>query len=411
LIRNLKWSLLVLFAGALLGHISPGFAATVTENPASPANGTTRLPLEEMWRIGGEDDEENLLGVIGQAQADDQGNIYLLDLQLTEVMVFDGDGEYVHSLGKQGEGPGELRQAADMVFMPDGTVGLVQGFPGKIVQVDRDGNPAGEYHPGGDDPAEGGFFALRAADSRGGRLVFSGTRITRGDDSRTSVNFVSSFAEDGSEINLYYDQTSVRQFRVREFSEKKEFFPHENGWALGPDGRVFICQPRNSYEITVYTPDGALENTIKRPYMSWKRTAEEMKAGEDSLVPWRRRNRNRLNFVVEPTEPDIAQMRVDDSGRLWVLPSRGLREQPEGVHSTWDVFDTSGRWDQTVAIECEGQGVRDRLFFASEDLVILVKQYADALKAFRGQTSEDEVDDDDDFFAQPLEVICYRIKP
>lgn len=403
--------MMLLLLGLSLASAPIVFSAPVIDNPEKPANGVETMHLEEMWRIGGEDDEDVLLGVVSRVLADDQDNVYLLDIQLTEVMVFDPDGEYMQSLGSQGEGPGEIRRAAGVLFMPDGTVGLVQGFPGKIVKVDLAGIPAGEFRPGGDDPAAGGFFALRGAASRGGRLVFSGARITRGENSRTAVNFVASFNEDGAQNNLFYETTSVRQFRGQDYSEKKEFFPHEDGWALGPDGRVFVSKERNSYEIMVYAPDGTLERTVKRPYKSYKRSSEEMKTAEDGMMPWRRRNRSRFNFVVEPTEPDIIRLRVADDGRLWVLSSQSLRNQPEGVHSTWDVFDNGGGYEKTVAIECEGVGLRDKIFFAGDNMVVLVKQYADAVKAFQGQSREDEEADDEEIEILPLEVICYRIIP
>lgn len=401
--------LLVFLLGWNLSAAPEAAAAPIIDNPATPAGGQKTMNLEEMWRIGGEDDEETLLGVVNRVLADDQDNVYLLDIQLTEVLVYDTDGEYTQSLGSQGEGPGEIRRAADFLFMPDGTVGLVQGFPGKIVKVDHQGIPAGEFRPGGDDPSAGGFFALRGAASRGGRLVFSGTRITRGEDSRTAVNFIATFGDDGAQLNLFHDTTSVRQFRGEDFSEKKEFFPHEGGWALGDDGRVYVAKERNSYEIEVYAPDGTLQRTIKRPYKSYKRTAEEKIIAEDSLMPWRRRNRSRFNFVVEPTEQDIVRMRVTDQGQLWVLSSRGLRDQPQGVHSTWDVFDKTGQFQQTVAVKCEGVGLRDKIFFAGDDMIVLVKQYADAMKAFRGQSREDEEAVEEDIEVLPLEIICYRI--
>jgi len=409
LIHRHSLTLLLFLMGLSLASASFAQTAPIIDNPEKPANGLKTMQLEEIWRIGGEDDEDVLLGVVNRVLADDQDQIYLLDIQLTEVMVISPDGEYLASLGSQGEGPGEIRRAADVLFMPDGTIGLVQGFPGKIVKVDQAGLPAGEFRPGGDDPAAGGFFALRGAASRGGKMVFSGARITRGENSRTAVNFVASFDEEGAQNKLFYDTTSVRKFRGQEFSEKKEYFPHQNGWTLGADGRVYINQDRNNYSIKVYTHNGTLERTINRTFESYKRTAEEKKTAEDGLMPWRRRNRHRFNFVVEPTEPDIARMHVTDDGRLWVLTSRGLRDQPEGVHSTWDVFDNTGRFDQTVAVQCEGVGLRDRLFFAGENMVVLVKQYADAVKAFRGRNSEDEEADEEEIEVLPLEVICYRI--
>ena len=100
------------------------------------------MELEEIWRIGGEDDEDVLLGIITRALVDEEDNIYLLDQQLSEVQVFSSDGEYMKTLGREGSGPGEVTRPGDFLFMPDGTLGLVQIFPGKIVKVDLNGVPA-----------------------------------------------------------------------------------------------------------------------------------------------------------------------------------------------------------------------------------------------------------------------------
>jgi hypothetical protein len=163
---------------------------TVIKNSDQPAEGVVKVSLDEMWRIGGEDDEENLLGVVNQALVDEEGNVYLLDIQLVEVQVFDAEGMYLRSLGKRGDGPGEVRNAFGAVFMPDGNLGLIQGFPGRVVKVDHEGLPAGELKIGGDDPSAGGFFALRSSASQGNTLVFGGMKISRGEQSRTATHFV-----------------------------------------------------------------------------------------------------------------------------------------------------------------------------------------------------------------------------
>ncbi len=46
--------------------------------------------------------------------------------------------------GGEGDGPGEVRGPRDMVLMDDGRVGVVQEVPGKMIFVDRLGNPAGD---------------------------------------------------------------------------------------------------------------------------------------------------------------------------------------------------------------------------------------------------------------------------
>ncbi len=378
-------------------------------NSANPSEGQQTMELEELWRIGGIDDEENLLGVINGVNQDEKGNIYLLDIQLMEVQVFSPDGEYVNTLGKQGEGPGEIRRATGFVLLPGALVGLVQGFPGKIVTVDRDNNPAGDFMPGGDDPTEGGFLALRKAASASDHLVLSGTKIIRGDNSRTAISFIASFNSDGTEGTRFMEHTTTREFRAPQFSEKDEFFPHEGGWALGSDGSVVVAPQRNKYFLEVYNPSGSLKHTISRPYKSYKRTSEEKDRAKEMMMPWRRRNRSRLNIVVEPTDKDILNIRLDDSGNIWVLTSQGIREQVEGIHSTWDVINSEGKFTRQVSIACEANGQNDALFFVGENHVVVVKEHANALFAFqgRGRSEADEEDDLED--VEPLEVICYRI--
>ena len=376
-------------------------------NAAEPADGVRTAQLEELWRIGGEDDEENLLGVIDKALVDDQGNVYLLDIQLMEVMVFSPEGQYLRSLGQRGSGPGEIERASGLVFLPDGTVGLVQAFPGKIVKVDRDGVPAGELRPGGDDPSTGGFFALRGSQAAGGHLVLSGARMSRDEDRMTARHFIATFDGDGREQRVLYGKTIERERGFGRFVEKDDFFPH-GAWALAADGRVAIARQRNAYRLHCYGPDGALERIIERPYESWRRTDAERERAVERVVPFRRRNPRSIDVVVEPTERDILSLHYAPDGRLWVLPSRGIRRQPAGVHSTWDVFDADGRFVEQISLACAGDGQRDTVLFPGGDLVLLVKEHDDAMDAFRGRGNNEADAADTD--ARSLEVVCYRMK-
>ena len=82
--------------------------------------------LEELWRAGG--DDELLLGRIEEVRLGPDGNLYLMDQQLSQVLVLSPDGEYMRTLSREGEGPGEVRRPAGMLFMPDGNLGLLQPF-------------------------------------------------------------------------------------------------------------------------------------------------------------------------------------------------------------------------------------------------------------------------------------------
>ena len=72
--------------------------------------------LHEQLIIG--DDEEALSEYLFHypeiVRTDSQGNIYVSDARRADVRVFDASGRYVTTVGKRGEGPGELREVFGM---------------------------------------------------------------------------------------------------------------------------------------------------------------------------------------------------------------------------------------------------------------------------------------------------------
>ena len=128
-------------------------------NGAEPRDGIEHLRLEELWRVGDASDDI-LFGLITRVVADTNGDLYVLDGQLSHVHVYDRDGAHLRTLFREGEGPGEVRGPRDLVLLDDGRVGVVQEQPGKMIFVDRMNNPAGELTFGGPGVAHVTFFNL-----------------------------------------------------------------------------------------------------------------------------------------------------------------------------------------------------------------------------------------------------------
>ena len=394
----------VLLMMSLLASAATVFAqAPVVDNPATPRDGVERVVLQEQWRLGGEDDDENFFGVIGHVFSDDEGNAYLVDNQLVEVQVYDPDGAPLNILGRRGDGPGEVRNLGTALLMPDGSLGLVQGFPGRVVTVNLDGTPGSSLVPGRADPTDGGFNGISSATNRGGSLVFSGTRVQRNEDSATRTQFLGYFGPDGEPGPTVTEKAIEQRRGSREASEIAEDFAHER-YAVGPAGRIHVAPDRNSYRIEVYDTAGDLIRTFGRPYDSVKRTATEKSRAEDFLQPWRRRNRATMEFTVMDTEPDILRLHVTGSGETWVLSSRGVRDQQPGVMCTYDVFDPEGVFVRQAQIVCEGDGKLDGLFPIGDDRFLMVRGYADAMRTLFGMMADDEPTDDGGL----LEIISYR---
>lgn len=142
--------------------------ATVNLPAAAPAQRT--VDPKEAWRLGGDDDDDVLLGMVAGGALGADGNVYLVDRQLAQVLVVAPDGSLVRTLGRQGEGPGEFSNPQSLFFLPDGRLAVVQGFPSRVTTLNPDGTPGGEIKVGGE-ASEGGFRFMRELRVAGGKLV------------------------------------------------------------------------------------------------------------------------------------------------------------------------------------------------------------------------------------------------
>jgi hypothetical protein len=99
----------------------PGRAQQVVEIPAQDR----ALPpsLEQVFRVGSMAGAEwETFGDIRGVAFDAQGRLYIFDQQSSRVVVTDAQGKLVRTVGKAGEGPGELRSPVTFTVLRDGTI-------------------------------------------------------------------------------------------------------------------------------------------------------------------------------------------------------------------------------------------------------------------------------------------------
>ena len=114
--------------------------------------------------------------------------------------------------------------------------------------------------------------------------------------------------------------------------------------------------------------------------------------------------------VFADTDPAITSLRVDDEGLLWVLSSRGDRDQPDGILCSYDVFDQEGSYLRRVQVACPGNGQQDRLMFVGHGLVFQITRLTESLAVMRGAVTDDDERESEDDDGVPMEVICHRIR-
>ncbi|MCB1183425.1 hypothetical protein KDM41_08320 [bacterium] len=399
--------LAALLAAALLptagAHAEP---ARVANGPA-PADGTRDLELTELWRRGGLEDEDVIFGLITAVRTDADGTVYVLDSQLSEIKVFTPDGELSEILGREGDGPGEFRGPADMALLPDGTLGVLQAFPGRVVRLNRDGTEAGKWTLG--DPAAGAFYIMRGLKTGGDVVVAGGTQqhIDQSQGLVRRETFLSSLGADGLRDVTYSSRTFELKFQELRFDEKDIVDGADQRYDVGPDGRVVVAIPRNGYEVSVFAPDGTLERVFTREYDPWVRDARAEGIWRRIMEGIQAQQPGQAPVSWEQTEPDVENVRVAADGRTWILTSRGMWTPPAGVFARYDVFSPAGNFVEQVDVRCEGDPTSDVLIWAGPDRVLRVTGFWGAiLSRFGGGAGAG----DDETEAEPMSIVCYEYR-
>jgi len=322
------------------------------DNPATPPGGVQTLDLQEAWRAGGEDDDI-FFGSLGTVTADPEGRLYLLDSQLSQVQVYSPQGEHLATLGREGDGPGEVRQPGGLFLLPDGRLGLLQTFPGRIVLLNPDGTPAGElaYQPLGG-AQQGSFMVLNGAQGLPDGILVLGIRMSMtGGPMNNQTFFLARTDLQGREQTIYLEKPYAVDFSDFRLDEMKMDFVWSR-FAGDDQGLVYTAPERNAYLIRVQGPDGAVVREIAREFTAAPRSDDDRQRAHQILegiaayyggVPLR-------GTTVEDVEAAVTSLGIGPDGDLWVQNSNP-GELPEGVFTRLDVFDLRGRLVTTLVDE------------------------------------------------------------
>jgi hypothetical protein len=370
-------------------------------NPASPIEAPVSMKLEQLWHVSGDESEDFLFGVLIQIASDDQGNIYVLDSQLHQVMVFSSSGEYLRAIGRQGEGPGEFNRPSDLFMTTDGNIAILQGMPGKIVLLTTDGEPMGN-HPV-PEPEDGGMQMFSSGQLAGDQLVLSAERFSRQEDGMTISSALIGIDKTGKQVASYFNQEDKRDFANLSFDEKK-MRRNAITWSAASDGRVYASDNFDAYHIKVYKADGSLELVVEREYTSRKRSAEEIEDNTPRVMIRSGSHTQTPDVKASPTDRDIQRIYPRDDGTVWVLSSHGAFDAPAGAIATFDVYNNEGRFIRQITLEGEGDYKSDGFHFVKDRLYV-VTGLRSARRAMFGVGGEDEEASEED--DEPMGIICY----
>lgn len=395
---------------ALAGIAAQAAPATVNLPAAAPAQ--RAVDLKEVWRLGGDDDEDVLLGMVTGGVLGPDGNVYLVDRQMAQVLVVAPDGSLVRTLGRQGDGPGEFNNPHGLFFLPDGRLAVVQGFPSRVTTLKPDGTPGGEIKVGGE-AVEGGFNFMRELRVGGGKLVGVRGRGTFNQETgkSTQVSIMSVMDLAGRDEVKLFERSRENDLQRRVFDEAAEF-SELNTWNVSKDGIVYSAPEREAWVINARGLDGAIRSTFRRPFTPRKRTAEDKAELTDGMVVIVNGRRQPIESKALDTDPAIERINVAADGRLFVTNCLQSREQlPAGVAARYDVVTPDGKFVEELSLRVpDFDNRQDVVLFLDGKTFLVVRNFDQAREsAMAGLGRDGDEAEDPSADAEPLEVICYRL--
>lgn len=385
------------------------FAATVA-NPDAPRNGRVEAGMEELFHLGGfSEAEEEFFGVVASALLAGNGDSYFLDEQLCEVRVFDAQGNYLRTFGREGEGPGEFRMARDLLLLPDGQIGVIYGQQTRMAKYGLDGSIGKDLSL----TPEGTRFAfMMGAQSRGGQMVLQQHSSSIKDNEMTSTMSMLGMDADGNVTHTYSESSTTKKLDGPNISISISDDDMANAWVLLEDGSLAINESDEEYRIDILGADGELIRTITRDYAPLARPKTEI----DRIKAERRERAESTGRPVDDEPIDefydvILDMHVGPDGQLWVMTGRGRFGEgvPENTLGTFDVFDGEGNFVRQVSIDAPYMGGSDEFEFLGDRLYVYEESRDARTSMYAGHGMEIVTDQETDGEIDPLTIWCWKI--
>lgn len=307
------------FSVQKVGQMKPDKNVHIIENPLIPTprqGQPSHMYITEDLRIGtvkGRD--EYMFGEIQEIAVDDDGQIFVLDTKKTLINVYDKNGVYKKTIGRHGQGPGELQAPQRMS----------KTWQDEIVVEDH-GARAFVY------------YTLDGQYAR--RVTYAGVFIfTTGIDSLGNIiGVVQTPGENGNRqvINRYDPKLNFLHsigFPIEWDRGEYNYFKSWLKWTAFKGDHIIFAFSEN-YELYIHDAKGELIQIIEKEYKPVRISEEEL-AYMRSVV----RLSGNIKHIVPKHHDAFQRISVDDENRIFV---QTWEKTKDGTGFIYDVFGPDG---------------------------------------------------------------------
>jgi hypothetical protein len=301
------------------------------------------------------------------------GRVLVTDTQDKIVALVDFARGTSTKVGREGQGPGEYSLPADLYWVTNGKVWLVDLLSRRFLPIDRDGKTGATVPIPGNSGPGGLFFGDPGGHSdAAGRLYFRGPPIRFGSGGPVAVDSmpivrwdrVSPKIDTVAWIRAPKNAANVSGSgdRVQMMIGAGKVFTPEEQWGVAGDGSVIRVLP-NPFQIVWYPPNAKPMIGPVQPYTPIKVT----EADRREVIAARKREKPMMislggngraapppnvtlpDPVFEDSKPPFTgpgAVHVTPEGEVWILRTRPASDRAP----TYDIFDRSGRVIRRVTL-------------------------------------------------------------
>ena len=301
--------------------------------------------------------DEFLFGDIESVSRDASGNLVVADEQALEIRIFDPEGGYLRSVGREGEGPGEFLDLTGAWTLADGRTVTVDYRLDRITRFDAAGAPVGTATFSSPDDlivlpvALGGPGAIlsSATPSRGATLEDIWESLLRHDHQRVLFlrhrfdgTLIDTVAEGIDQAQASFSSGSGLDMVVQRMAVPFSPNPTATGSAHG------VAFTRGAaYEVSVFDKAGDLRLIARLDESPPIRTEGHLETyvrnpgGRERDEAWIRERLEQYRTLDLPESlPGYTEILFADTGDIWV---RRYRMRGESM-DRWDAFAADGAY-------------------------------------------------------------------
>ena len=259
---------------------------------------------------------------------DDEENIYVCDRKAAQIRVFDKNGEYIRTIGKRGQGPGEMQAPIDIKALSSGVL-IINDYAQRRLN----------------------FFSLNGEHIRNVLTHKYMNFLRPVTDSRGNIvagfwihgeEFKFEIAKFDSDLNPVFTVTTF-PLETRADGNTYQYFENTRAttlvWNINQQDQI-TWGHMGKYELFVHNPDGKLIKKIVRDYDGIEITNQEkeklIKAwiGDTQLPSY-------VNILFPDVYPPFIRFSCDEEGRIYV---QTYDKTEDGEGDYYDVFDSEGKY-------------------------------------------------------------------